>query len=82
MSTNDDTLRALREHARRLREQADRIDEIARPAEPIGTDWLGPCDDEPAPAHAGGSRWGDAALVFAGGIVGAVVGAWSCGGCA
>lgn len=66
--------------AQELRRKADRIDSIAgAPPAPAGTDWLGPCDDGPQPAHARGSRWGDAALAFGGAIVGALFGAAACG---
>lgn len=70
MST-DDTLRALREHARRLREQADRIDEIARPTVPMSTDWLGPSCPPDSRPPAEGDRFHDAMLVLAGALAGA-----------
>lgn len=72
---------ALAAKARGLRAEAAKIDETLRQDRPGSTDWLGACDDEPAPPVDRANRWGDAALVFVGGIAGAVVGAWSCGGC-
>ncbi len=52
-----------------------------RQARPGSADRLGSCDGDPAPPVDHANRWGDAVLVFVGGIVGAVIGAWSAGGC-
>lgn len=61
--------------ARQLRDRARRIDEIARPTEPLSTDWLGPActpDDRPPERP---SRFDLGALLLAAGIVGGFVGA-------